>query len=54
MWGNVRLRVHGICSSRQVLREVLEARSNCKRSYLWSLRKRTCGDLTGSDGVVKD
>ena len=39
---------------RLVLREVLEARSNYKRSYLWWLRNLAYGDSTGSDGIEKD
>ena len=35
MWGAGRLQVHGICSRRLVHREVAEARSNYKRTYLW-------------------
>ena len=35
MWGAGRLQVHGICSCRLVHREVAEAQSNYKRTYLW-------------------
>ena len=49
-----RLRVHGICGIGLVHREVIEARSNYKRSYLWWLRKFVSGDSTGSGGLGKD
>ena len=39
MWGLGRLRLHGICSSRVAHREVLEARSNYLRSYVWEENK---------------
>ena len=39
MWGLGRLRLHGIYSSRVAHREVLEARSNYLRSYVWEENK---------------
>ena len=39
MGGLGRLRLHGICSSRVAHREVLEARSNYLRSYVWEENK---------------
>ena len=54
MWGVGRLRVHGIRSRRLVYKEVIEARSNYKESYLWWFGIPACGDSTGSDLIEKD
>ena len=35
MWGMGGLQVYGICSCRLVYKEVIEVRSNYKKSYLW-------------------
>ena len=35
-------------------REVVEPRSNYKKSYLWWFRNIACGDPTGRNGIEKD
>ena len=50
MWGARGLQVYGICNLRFVQREVVESRSNDKRSYLWRFRNPASGDSTGSKG----
>ena len=54
MLGVGRQQVHGIYGHRLVHREVVEAGSNYKRSYLWRFRNPACGDSTGSNRVEKD
>ena len=46
--------MHGICSRRLGYKEVVEARSNYKKSYLWSFGNPACGDSTGSDRIEND
>ena len=52
MWGVGRLRVHGPCYHRCVLKKVVEHSWSYKRSYLWCFRHPACGDLTGSTGIA--
>ena len=54
MWSMGGLQLHGICSYRLVYKEVVEAQSNYKNSYLWSFGNFTCGDSTGSNLIKKD
>ena len=54
MWSVGRLQVHGIRSCRLVYKEVVEARSDYKKSYFWSFMNRTCGDSTMSNRIKKD
>ena len=37
-----------------VYKEVVEARSNYKKSYFWLFGNPTCGDSTGGDRTEKD
>ena len=48
------LQVYGICSRRLLYSEVVEVRSNYKKSYLWGFRNPACGDSTGSNVIEKD
>ena len=48
------LEAHGICNSRLVYREVVEAQSGYKKSYLWQFRNIACGDSTGINQIEKD
>ena len=54
MWDVGRLRVHEICSRRLVYMEVVEARSNCKQSYLWGFKIPACGDSTRSNLIERE
>ena len=57
MSGIGRLQLHGICSYKLVYREVVEARSNYKRSYFCYFQgfgNIICGDLTGVIWIEKD
>ena len=47
------LEVHGICNCRLVCSEVVEARSDCKKSHLWYFGNITCGDSTGTNWIEK-
>ena len=49
MWG-----VDGIRGRRLVYKEVAEALSNYKKSYLWRFGNIACGDSTGSNCIEKD
>ena len=44
------LQVYGTCCCS----EVVEARSNDKKSYLWWFRNPACGDSTESNRIEKD
>ena len=54
MWGVGRLQVHGIRSRRLVYKEVVQARSNYKKSYFLLFGNPVCGDSTGSNRIEKD
>ena len=47
------LQVYWICSRRLVYSEVVEARSNYKKSYLWWFRNSACVDSTRSNWIEK-
>ena len=51
MQGMSGLQVYWICSSRPLYSEVVEARSNSKKSYFWWFRNRACGDSIGSNFI---
>ena len=48
------MQVHGVCGCRMVYREIVEGRSDYKKSYLWRFRNPACGDSTGSKLIEKD
>ena len=48
------LQVYGICSRRLVHSEVVEARSNYKKFYLWWFKNLVCGDSSGSNQIEKE
>ena len=54
MWSAGELQVHGTCSCRLVYNEVVEVRSNYKKSYLWWFRNSTCGYSTRSKRIEKE
>ena len=54
MWGMGGLQVHRIRSRRLLYKEVVEVRSNYKKSYFWWFGNPTCGDSTGSKQIEKD
>ena len=54
MWGMDGVQVYGICSRRLVYSEIVETKSNYKKSYLWWFSILACGDSTGSDRIEKD
>ena len=54
MWGVGELKVHGIRSRRLVSKEVVEARSNYKKSYVWWFGNPVYGDSTGSNLIEED
>ena len=49
-----KVQVHGVCSCRMVYREIVERRSDYKKSYLWRFRNPARGDSTGSNRIEKD
>ena len=49
-----KMQVHGVCSCRMVYREIVERRSDYKKSYLWRFRNPAFGDSTGSNRIEKD
>ena len=48
------LQKHGIGSKKLVYKEVVEVRSNNKKSWFWRFGNPTCGDLSGSNRIEKD
>ena len=48
------LQVHGNGSRRMLYKEVVEVRSNYKKSYLWWFGNPACGDWAGSNQIEKD
>ena len=54
MWGVGRTQVHGIGSRKLVYKEVVEVRSNYKKSYFLGFGNPTCGDSSGSNSTEKD
>ena len=54
MWGVDEMQVHGIRGRRLVYKEVVEALSNCKKSYFWWYGNPACVDSTGSNRIEKD
>ena len=46
--------MHSICSRGMVNKEVVEARSNHKKSYLWIFRNPVCSYPTGSNQIEND
>ena len=53
MWRVGGLPVHVVRSSRLVHKEVVEVRSNYKRSYFWRFGNPARGDSTGSNQIGK-
>ena len=51
VWGVGEMQVYGICSRRLVYSEVVQTRSNYKKSYLWRFRNPACDGLIGSDRI---
>ena len=49
-----RLQVHGIGRCRPVYKEVVEVRSNYKKSSFWWFGNPACGDSTGSNWIEKN
>ena len=54
MCGVGRLQVHEIRSHRLLYKEVVEAQSNCKKSYFWWVGNLVCVNSTGSYQIEKD
>ena len=48
------LRVHGIGNLKLVYKEVVEVRSNYKKSYFWWFGNPTCGGSAGRNQIEKD
>ena len=46
--------MHGICNRRLVHKEVVEAISDYKKSYLWRCRNIAYRDSTGSSRIEKN
>ena len=54
IWGEGGLQVHRIGRHRPVYKEVVEVRSNYKKSSFWWFGNPACGDSTGSNWFEKD
>ena len=48
------LQVHWIGSRRLVNKDLIEVRSNYKKSYFWWFGNLACGDSAGSNRIKKD
>ena len=48
------LQLHGIGSSRLVCKDLVQVRSNYKKSYVWWLGNLACGASAGSKWIEKD
>ena len=46
--------MHGICNRSLVYREVVQARSHCKKSYFWLCRNIACDGSTESNQIEKN
>ena len=54
MWDVGGLEEHGIFNRRLVYNEIVEGRSDYKKSYLWWFENIACGDSTGNSQIEKD